>query len=917
MNDQAGISSDRLRTNWTPAMEQYFIDLMLDQVHKGNRMGHTFNKQAWNDMLMMFNARFGSPYDINILKCRYTNLWKQFNDIRNLLDNEGFSWDNTRQIIIAENNIWDSFIRAHPDIQSYRNRSLINFNDLCLIYAHTTADGRYSMSSHDLEFDDDMMGLCIDAGMNGLAPVNKENSRTDWTLDMDQYLVKLMIDQVRKGCRINGAFKKQSWRDMITIFNAEFGYQYKKSFLKHRYRKLKAYYIDLRILLEARGFSWDEKQQMVVADDGVWDDYIKANPDACAYRKRTLLNFLDLSLIYDDTMSNGQCDHMQQLKHFECGFLPQDTGENVHSHADNDSSSMHWSLEMDGYFIDLMLEVVGKVKNIDYNDDLMWTNIIASFKERFGLVFNQDSFRRHFKSLEKQYFDLKNILKQRGFWWDERRHSVIAYDDTWSAYIKEHPHAKSYRTGPIPSYNDLCLIYGNSVPDGGQGPKQFDQGIASGGKGVRTSNSYHWRSDWTPQTDRWFIDLMLHQVRIGNMVDQNFNKQAWDHMVSKFSAEFGPQHDEDVLKSRFFNLRKRFHDMKFLLDQDGFVWDELQQMIIAEDDLWDTYIEEYPDARSYQNRALPNFNDLFLIFGNSKTSNHQHYLFDSVDTIDSYPEVNIVDEEEEQFFSDNSDQAIIEWTNQMDDYYVDLMLEQVRRGNKIGSTFTDHAWAWMVASFNKTFELTCDRDLLESRFFSIKKEYKDAQHMVDQKNMARGGIHQSMVTDNDVCEARIKELANDSVRRGRIIHRYEDLCLIYNDEFRDGRLDSSRLNVKVEDATRKICRSDSFTECKTPYERKGFESSTPSTSFGSKRVKRIKEEMQEIDSSKGSLVKNMVHVVDYSIENVVSALQSVPDMDDELFLEACKLLEDERKAKVFVAMDVTTRKRWLSKKLCG
>ena len=53
------------------------------------------------------------------------------------------------------------YLQAHPDIQSYRNRSLINFNDLCLIYAHTTADGRYSMSSHDLEFDDDMMGLCI------------------------------------------------------------------------------------------------------------------------------------------------------------------------------------------------------------------------------------------------------------------------------------------------------------------------------------------------------------------------------------------------------------------------------------------------------------------------------------------------------------------------------------------------------------------------------------------------------------------------------------------------------------------------------------------------------------------------------------------------------------------------------------
>lgn len=459
------------------------------------------------------------------------------------------------------------------------------------------------------------------------------------------------------------------------------------------------------------------------------------------------------------------------------------------------------------------------------------------------------------------------------------------------------------------------MIYGNLVPDGEQGPKQLDEEIPSDGRGAITSNSYHWRSDWTPQTDRYFIDLMLYQVHIGNMVDQNFNKQAWDDMVSKFNAEFGPQHDEDVLKSRFFNLRKRFHDMKFLLDQDGFVWDELQQMIIAEDDLWNAYIEEYPVARLYKSRALPNFNDLFLIFGNDNASSHQHYLFNSVDADDSYPEVNIVDEAEEQFFSDNSDQTIIEWTNEMDDYYVDLMLEQVRRGNKTGSTFTDHAWDWMVASFNKTFELTCDRDLLESRFFTLKKEYKDAQHIVDQKNVGRGEI-------NKVCETHIKELGNDSVCGGRSFNRYEDLCLIYDDEFQDERLGSFGMKVKVEAGTWKICRSDSFAEykphgreCEVSYQRKRLESATPSTFVGNKKVKRIKEEMHEIVSNKASLVKNVVNVVDYSIENVVSALQSVPDMDDELFLEACKLLEDESKAKVFVAMDVATRKKWLSKKL--
>lgn len=47
-------------------------------------------------------------------------------------------------------------MQAHPYAQAYRSKVPANIKDLCLIYAHKGADGRYSLSSHDVDFDDDV-----------------------------------------------------------------------------------------------------------------------------------------------------------------------------------------------------------------------------------------------------------------------------------------------------------------------------------------------------------------------------------------------------------------------------------------------------------------------------------------------------------------------------------------------------------------------------------------------------------------------------------------------------------------------------------------------------------------------------------------------------------------------------------------
>lgn len=110
--NQASSVSDRTRTYWTPPMDRYLIDLLLDQVHRGNKRGQTFISQAWMDMVASFNVQFKSFHDKDVLKNRYKHLKRQFKDITILLEHIGFSWDESREMILAEDHVWDAYIQV-------------------------------------------------------------------------------------------------------------------------------------------------------------------------------------------------------------------------------------------------------------------------------------------------------------------------------------------------------------------------------------------------------------------------------------------------------------------------------------------------------------------------------------------------------------------------------------------------------------------------------------------------------------------------------------------------------------------------------------------------------------------------------------------------------------------------------------
>lgn len=169
----------------------------------------------------------------------------------------------------------------------------------------------------------------------------------------------------------------------------------------------------------------------------------------------------------------------------------------------------------------------------------------------------------------------------------------------------------------------------------------------------------------------------------------------------------------------------------------------------------------------------------------------------------------------------------------------------------------------------------------------------------------------------------------------RPIPHYEDLCSIFrelNHDDKDGILSHQNLEIHDQSPAASISSYEQF-----PMEKgssySGFKTSTakesskrlldPSPTTGSSKklcsenegVALAIREMATAVSSLADTRKEDENSNTIPVEIVVAAIQALPEMDEELVLDACDFLEDEKKAKTFMALDVKLRKKWLLRKL--
>jgi hypothetical protein len=96
-----------------------------------------------------------------------------------------------------------------------------------------------------------------------------------WTEEMDHWLGKILVDQVRKGLKIDNVFQTEAYDKAVSAMKAKFGHHLTKFNIKNRLKTWKKQYEIAKEILCHAGFKWDETKKMIVANDSTWIDYIR------------------------------------------------------------------------------------------------------------------------------------------------------------------------------------------------------------------------------------------------------------------------------------------------------------------------------------------------------------------------------------------------------------------------------------------------------------------------------------------------------------------------------------------------------------------------------------------------------------------------------------------------------------------
>lgn len=111
-NDIIDLSNNEEATTWNSRHEEIFINIMEEEVLKGNRSTTTFSKSAWRRIHDNVYAQTKRCYSDVQLRNKFNLLKQKQKDFKLLLQQTGIGYNAVTGQVTATEDVWDKLSRV-------------------------------------------------------------------------------------------------------------------------------------------------------------------------------------------------------------------------------------------------------------------------------------------------------------------------------------------------------------------------------------------------------------------------------------------------------------------------------------------------------------------------------------------------------------------------------------------------------------------------------------------------------------------------------------------------------------------------------------------------------------------------------------------------------------------------------------
>ncbi|XP_045819331.1 putative F-box/FBD/LRR-repeat protein At1g78760 isoform X1 [Trifolium pratense] len=119
---------------WPDLVTKAFIDIMVDEVTKGNMPNGVFLTGTWTSMTTRLNSITKRSYKKEQLQEKMHGLRAMFHEFYSLLQNTGFQWNAETNTVTASEEVWQNYLKTHDKASQFQKKGCDHYKLLEIIF---------------------------------------------------------------------------------------------------------------------------------------------------------------------------------------------------------------------------------------------------------------------------------------------------------------------------------------------------------------------------------------------------------------------------------------------------------------------------------------------------------------------------------------------------------------------------------------------------------------------------------------------------------------------------------------------------------------------------------------------------------------------------------------------------------------